>query len=471
MAAARNNPAPFASFQEAVEFLEGLVNYEKRTASKYTDATFDLRRMRQLLHHMGNPHEGLPMVHVAGTKGKGSTSAFVAAMLEAGGRRTGLHTSPHLVSVCERIRVNGQPATEDEFRRLLGEVRDYVHRKRSEDRNNAPTYFETTSALALLHFRRRSVDWAVVEVGLGGRLDSTNVISPQCCIITPIGLDHMQKLGDTPAAIAGEKAGIMKPGVPVVLGRQRHPEALARLRRQADTLGCPTWEVDREVQVTRMAPLVAPPERPDAPLGWEFDVSTPVQCHRGLTTVLLGAHQVENCATAIGAIDMLRERGALRIAPDAIATGAARRRWPARVELLQRHPALLLDAAHTPESIQALLAALDAHFPGRPVSFVFGCSADKDAPSMLRLLAPRCRRFIAAQADSPRAMEASAIAGLAAEAGAPALACVPDGPQAVDQAIAQATPDEVVCVTGSFFLAGEVRHARISRARPSQNAD
>ena len=466
MDAAAESPPPFSSFRQAVEFLESLINYEKCDGWKYSVATFELRRMRELLAWMGDPQEGLPVVHVAGTKGKGSTAAMVESVLRAAGLRTGLHTSPHLVSVCERLRVDARPVEEDQFLRLLNEVRDYVEQKRAECRKDAPTYFEITSALALLHFRRSAVDWAVVEVGLGGRLDSTNVVSPRCCVITPIGFDHMDKLGDTPAAIAGEKAGIMKPGVPVVLARQGYPDALEALRRRARELECPCWEVGREVAVENMRPLAAPAYspaapayNPAAPVGWLFDLCTPGRRYDGLAISLLGAHQVENCATAIAALEVLRGAGELELDPEAVRAGVGSCRWPARVELLERSPALVLDSAHTAESIAALLAALEVHFPGRPVRFVFGCSADKDAQRMVGMLAPRCAGFLATQADSVRAMPAHEVARVAARAGIGNVACMPDAPQAAARALEDAAPEEVVCVTGSLFLAGEVRLA------------
>ncbi len=459
MDAAAESPPPFISFRQAVGFLDSLIDYEKRDGWKYSAATFDLRRMRELLARMGDPQDGLRVVHVAGTKGKGSTAAMIESVLRAAGLRTGLHTSPHLISVCERMRVDARRVEEDQFCRLLGEVRDYVLQKCAECREDAPTYFEITSALALLHFRRSAVDWAVVEVGLGGGLDSTNVVSPRCCVITPIGFDHMDRLGETPAAIAEEKAGIMKPGIPVVLARQDYPDALEALRRRARELECRCWEVGREVAVENMRPLAAPACNAAAPVGWLFDLRTPGGRYDGLETSLLGAHQVQNCATAIAALDVLRGAGELALDPGAVRAGVGSCRWPARVELLERSPALVLDSAHTAESIRALLAALETHFPARPLRFVFGCSADKDAERMVGMLAPRCVGFLATQADSVRAMPAREVVELAGMAGIDGVACVPDGPQAAARALDDAAPEDVVCVTGSLFLAGEVRLA------------
>jgi len=455
----KDPPFQFASFQQAVEFLEIAIDYEKRIAWKYTDKTFDLRRMDELLAELGDPHRRLRVIHIAGTKGKGTTAALLEACLRGAGYRTGLHTSPHLVSVCERMIVDGQAIAESEFCRQLADVRGYIDRKRRASRNDAPTYFETTTALAFKYFHEQKVDWAVVEVGLGGRLDSTNVLTPRCCVISPIGFDHMDKLGETLDKIAGEKAGIIKQGVPVVLAKQPYPDALRVLRERADSLGCPRWEVGREVSVARMEALSAPVDDPEAQVGWRFSIRTPERTYAGLFTPLLGAHQVENCATAIAALEVLRERGELEVEPDDVARGIAGCQWPARVELLQRRPALVLDAAHTVESMAALMAALQTHFPGRGLRFVFGCSAGKNHQAMLGLMAPRCQSLIATQADSPRAIPAPEIADAARTAGIGAVRAVADPPEAVRTALREAGPDEVVCVTGSFFVAGEVRHA------------
>ena len=452
-------PAPFGSFQEAVDFLEKAVNYEKRVSWKYTDKAFDLRRMEELLAQLGDPHRKLRVIHIAGTKGKGSTAALIAACLQAAGYRTGLHTSPHLVSVCERMAVDGRAIEETDFCRLLDVVRVYIQRKRCESRDDAPTYFETTTALAFKHFEQQEVDWAVVEVGLGGRLDSTNVVLPECCVITAIGLDHVDKLGDTPEKIAAEKAGIIKNAVPVILAKQKYPAALQVLRKRADAMGCLCWEVGREITVTQMAPLGLPPEGSGGKVGWHFSVQAPRHHYEHLFTPLLGAHQVDNSAAAIGALEALSEAGKLSIDPEAVTRGIALCKWPARIEVLRRRPALILDGAHTVESVEALLAALETHFPGRTLHFVFGCSADKDYRAMLARIGSRCDGLIATQADSPRAAPSDLLAELARDLGIGSARAVATPPLAVKQALAQASPEDVVCVTGSFFVAGEVRHA------------
>ena len=452
-------PVAFASFQEAVDFLEKAIDYEKRTGVKYTDKNFNLGRMELLLHEFGDPHHALRVIHVAGTKGKGTTAALMESCLRAHGLSTGLHTSPHLVSICERARMGGEPISEDEFCRLLACVRGYISGLRVASRDEAPTYFETTTALALKAFAERAVDWAVVEVGLGGRLDSTNVVQPRCCVVTPIGFDHMDKLGDTIRSIAGEKAGIFKRGTPVVLARQQYPAALRTLRDRSDALGCPRWEVDREVTITRMAPLAAPSDRLDAPVGWRFDLRAPSGAYENLFCPLLGKHQVENCATAVAALELLSQRGELQLNCEAVARGIAQCRWPARVELLARAPALILDSAHTMESARALCDALDTHFPGRPVRLVFGCSADKNVRGMVELLAPRCVEVVTTQSQSQRAADAMMLASVATGATMSPVRAITPATEALRECLKGAGPRDVVCVTGSFFVAGEIKAA------------
>jgi dihydrofolate synthase/folylpolyglutamate synthase len=455
---------PVADFRQAVEFIERGLNYEKTTRWQYNRRWLDLRRMKHLLKALGNPHRRYQVIHVAGTKGKGSTAGAIAHCLHRCGLRTGLITSPHLVTPCERARVDGRMISPEDFTEAVRRMQPHVEAERRADQHEqmgAPTYFEMLTALAFDHFALSAVDWAVVEVGLGGRLDSTNVVSPRCCVITAIGFDHMDKLGNTPEAIAGEKAGILKPGVPVVIGRQQYGGALEALRRAAEEHGCPRWEVGRELDVTDMQPLSAPAERRDAPVGWRFTLRTPAHDYEDVSTPMLGRHQLDNLAAALGAVEMTAAHGGLPYDPARIVEAIAGFQVAGRLEVLQRGPALVLDVAHTLESVQAFVDALDAHFPGRPLRVVFGCSTDKNLPGMLGLLAGRCTSFTATQASLPRARPAADVAEAAAQAGVltsgGALATVGRPWDAVRQALAEAEPQDVVCVTGSVFVAGEVR--------------
>jgi dihydrofolate synthase/folylpolyglutamate synthase len=452
---------PIQSFQDAIAFLEQGLNYEKTWGWKYTTNWFDLRRMDRLLEAMGNPHRDYRVLHVAGTKGKGTTSGAAAHCFTALGYRTGLLTSPHLVTARERIRVDGIMVPEDEFTWLVRTMQPYVEaqrKKQNEGSERAPTYFEMLTALAFAHFAQEHVDWAVVEVGLGGRLDSTNIVMPACCVITSIGLDHTDKLGDTVEAIAAEKAGILKRGVPVLLGRQRYPGALERLRQMADEKQCPRWEVGREVDVTDRKPLAARVPDPDARIGQTFSLRTPGKRYEGLFTHLLGKHQIDNVAAALGALELAAEHAELDIDHAVVTDAIAGLELPGRVEVLQRAPAMVLDVAHTRESITALLEAVADHFPGRRLHVVFGCSADKDARGMLELLLAHSAALTATQAALRRAMPADEVAAIATELSQDVeVRVVPNPWEAVQSALAEAAPGDIVCATGSFFTAGEIR--------------
>ncbi len=457
-------PQTVSAYPEAVDFVEQGLNLEKTFGWKYSKQVLDLSRMHALLEMLGTPHRKYRVIHVAGTKGKGSTATAIAACLTHAGLRTGLLTSPHLVTPRERTVVDGRMIPEDDFLRIVREMQPYVEqqrRRQDEGLTRAPTYFEMLTAMAFKYFADVEVDWAAVEVGLGGRLDSTNVVSPACCAITPIGMDHTRKLGSTPDAIAGEKAGILKEGVPVVIGRQRYPDALEVLRAMADRRGCPRWEIGRDIRVRDLRPLAAPVEDPEAEVGWRFSVSTPTADYADLATPLLGAHQADNLATALGTLELAAEHGHLQPNRERYAEALSELHVPGRLEILQRRPAVILDVAHTIESVEALLEAMERHFPGRQIRLVFGCSRDKDVRSMLRLLMPRCASLTVTQATLSRAMPAAEILDAARELTLPEPVCEPDieiDPwTALQRTLEESEPTDVVCATGSFYTAGQIR--------------
>jgi len=454
---------PVGSFEEAVAFLEQGIDYEKTRHWQYDTRWLKLDRVRDFLAAMDNPHLRYRVIHVAGTKGKGTTAGAAARCLTGCGARTGLLTSPHLVTVRERVRMDGRMIGEAEFTRIVRMIQPYVERKRRQDTpqgHETPTYFEMLTVLAFEHFAETDADWAVVEVGLGGRLDSTNVVRPSCCVITAIGMDHIDKLGDTPEAIAGEKAGILKDGVPLVLGAQPYPAARDALRRAAAEHECPIWEVGRDLVVGWKEPLVAPASSPEAPVGWRFGLETPRHSYADLRTPLVGEHQLANLAAAVGAVELATEGADLELDPARVAAALAEFTAPGRVELLQRSPGLVLDVAHTVESVQALLAACETHLPGRALHVVFGCSADKNVRGMLGLLRGRCASFTAVQAGLPRALPAEQVVEVArAYQVAPEgeIRLIRDAWDAARDALARARPEDVVCATGSFYTAGEIR--------------
>lgn len=454
---------PIRTYEQAFAYLEKGIDYEKTRAWQYNGQWLKVERVVRLLEAMGNPHRRYNVIHVAGTKGKGSTAGAAAHLLTCSGHKTGLVTSPHLVTARERVRIDGRLIPETDFAAIVESMRPYIdERRRAEEAgtHRAPTYFEMLTALSFEYFAREKVDWAVVEVGLGGRLDSTNVVSPACCVVTAIGLDHTDKLGATPDLIAGEKAGIFKPGVPVLIGRQRYPEALEVLRSRADERRCPRTEVGIDLRITNKVALSAPADRAEARVGWRFSLETPSHTWHNLYTPLLGEHQLDNLAAAIGSTELALARAGEEFDPEAVPRAIDGFQVNGRLEVVQRRPAVVLDVAHTVESVQALLDALDAHFPGRPVHMVFGCSRDKNLEGMMAILGGRCRTLIATEAKLPRALAAEEVARAAREGSAAGqVETVGDSVAAMDRAMQIAQPADVVCAAGSFFTTGEIRAA------------
>jgi dihydrofolate synthase/folylpolyglutamate synthase len=381
---------------------------------------FGLERMERALDALGRPERDLAVLHVAGTNGKGSTCAMAAEALRLAGHRVGLYTSPHLVDFRERIQVQGRPISEDVLAARIAEVRRACpwHERDDDDRL---TYFEFATLLGLLHLARERVDAAVVEVGLGGRFDATNAVTPRVTAVSRIGLDHMQFLGDRVDAIAREKAGIFKPGVPAVVAHAQPPAALAALLDEASRRGSP-FHV--------------------AAAAWPGPVG------------LRGAHQAGNAALAAAALRLLDATG-VRVGEPEIAEGIATARWPGRLEEVG---GVLLDGAHNPDGAAALAAALRALHPGRPVELVFGVLADKDHEGMLAELAPAVRRIHLVAPHSPRARAPRSCAAAAERHGA--LVEEHDSfPAALARARALAEDGALVCVAGSLYLVGEARQA------------
>ncbi len=379
---------------------------------------FGLERVERALDALGHPERAAPILQVGGTNGKGSTCAMAAAALRAAGHRTGLYVSPHLVRFNERIQVDGREIEDAALQAETEEVRaacPWHERGGPEDRL---TYFEFATILAFVHFARAKVDVAVVEVGLGGRLDATSAATPRVSAVARIGLDHVQLLGDTVEAIAREKAGIFKPGVPAVVHASQPDGALAALRAEAARRGAP-FHV--------------------APAGWAGPIG------------LAGAHQRGNAALASAALGLLDAAG-VRVSQEAIAHGIATARWPGRLEQVG---GVLLDGAHNPDGAAALAAALPALHPGRPVELVFGVLADKDHQAMIEALAPAVRRFHLVAPPSPRARPPGELLPLV-EPRVPA-----DVHASVEEAIAcalrAAADGALVCVAGSLYLVGAAR--------------
>lgn len=380
---------------------------------------FGLERVDRALRALGRPDRDLAVLHVAGTNGKGSTCAMAAEALSRAGHRVGLYTSPHLVEFSERIQVDGRAISDAALAGRIEEVRSACPWHESGDEAEHLTYFEFATLLALLHFARERVEAAVIEVGLGGRFDATNAVTPRVCAVSRIGLDHVQLLGDNLAAIAREKAGIFKRGVPAVVAHAQPPEAMAALREEAERRGAPL--------------TVAEPTYPGA-------------------VALQGPHQRGNAALAAAALRLL-DRSGVRVGEEALAAGIAEARWPGRLEEVG---GILLDGAHNPDGAAALSTALEVLYPGRPVEMVFGVLADKDHLGMLRALAPRVRRLHLASPDSPRARAPESYRDFAVSLGY-GVDQHPDCASALACARASAGGKGLVCVAGSLYLVGEAR--------------
>ena len=394
-----------------------------------------LARVRELLHRLGDPQDGLQFVHIAGTNGKGSTAAMLASILRAAGYTTGLFTSPYLERFAERMQVNGVPVPDAEFAAVCEALQPCIAAM-----DDPPTEFELVTAAAMLWFRRRGCDVVVLEVGLGGRLDATNVIAaPACAVITNIGLDHTEILGDTLEQIAREKAGILKPGTRAVSYPQV-PEVRAVLRETCARLGIPLTEADADA----IEPLR------DSVDGQSFS-------YRGAVydLPLLGRHQLRNAAVALETVAALRMRG-WRIPDAAVHAGLAQVRWPARFEVLRRAPWFVLDGGHNPQCAQTVVDNLARYFPGRRITLLVGVLADKDYPAMLAALDTQAAAYIAATPLSPRALPAAELGDYLKRFGKPVTVCA-DPAQAAELALAHAAPEDVICAVGSLYMAGAIR--------------
>ncbi|NIP85902.1 MAG: bifunctional folylpolyglutamate synthase/dihydrofolate synthase, partial [Planctomycetales bacterium] len=427
-----------AGYEDALAFLLGRIDYERVPPEGYRSREYKLDRMRDLLSRLEDPQRQLKVVHIAGTKGKGSTAAMLASIAAAAGLRVGAFTSPHLDRVEERIAVNGQPCLPTQLVQLVEGIRPVVEAMDQEaGRSTAasspargPTYFELTTALALQHFAQQQVDLAILEVGLGGRLDSTNVCQPLCTAITSISYDHTRQLGNTLAKIAAEKAGIIKAGVPVVSG-VTSSAARAVIAAQATVRGAPLLQWDEDFAFTYHppgGPVGYEPHPRSAPGGGDdhqsvsnhFDyVQRSGPAERSLLGVplsLLGRHQAANAAVAVTIAGILERQG-LPLNESAIRQGLATTRCPARVELVRLRPAILVDAAHNVASIEALGEVLDECFPAGPRWLIFASTVGKDIPGMLaRLVTQFDRIFVTRYANNPRGVAVEELAVLAESA-------------------------------------------------------
>jgi dihydrofolate synthase/folylpolyglutamate synthase len=417
-----------------------------------------LDRIAALLKRLGDPQEAFPSALIAGTNGKGSVAAFLSSILRAAGYPAGLYTSPHLVRFEERIVIDGEPIAGTEVAALTAEVRAAIEATRGTG-GATPTYFEATTALAFLHFARHRVPIAVLEVGLGGRFDATNVAAPAACAITQVAMDHTQWLGTTLPEIAHQKAGILRTGVPAAVGRQR-PEVLEVIRDEAGRVGAPLLFA-RECRALPAGPGAG--EGRGGPSAGRFSdppvfsLSTPSgERFEELRICLRGAHQVDNATVAVLLAGLLARAGFPRIDRGAIVRGLARASWPGRLEIVPGSPDLLLDGAHNPAGCEALAAYVREHHAGRTIVLVFTALKDKEAGEMLRLLCPLAARVLLTRVHVPRGGSPETLRRLAAEHH-PHAEVAPAVGEAIALARQAAGPGGLVVVSGSLYLVGEAR--------------
>ncbi|NPV57169.1 MAG: bifunctional folylpolyglutamate synthase/dihydrofolate synthase [Anaerolineae bacterium] len=442
-------------YQNALDYLYSYVDYSLTRAFRYSPEKFDLGRMARLMSFMGDPQEKYRKVHVTGTKGKGSTSVMIASALQAAGYRVGFYSSPHLEDFTERIQVNHKTIHKEAFCELVEEIKNVAPRV------SEVTTFELATAMAFQYFAQKNVDFAVIEVGLGGRLDATNVVVPDVSVITSISIDHVSVLGDTVQKIAIEKGGIIKPHKPVVVAPQSD-EALKVLVGIAHERNSPVIEVGKDYlfapwahTLDRQSLLVWPSN--DQPLVDEFiesggrSIWEPIR----LNIPLLGHHQVENAATAYTTLKVLESQG-VAIGDQAIRRGFSDVFWPGRFEVLRKKPGVIVDSAHNRDSAHKLRVAIDDYLPGQSITLIFGASEDKDLDGMFRELMPRMKRVIATKSTHPRAMDTEEIVNKAHQLGRPALA-IEDIEEALRYALTLSDEGSAIVVTGSLFVVAAVR--------------
>jgi dihydrofolate synthase/folylpolyglutamate synthase len=442
------------NYEASVRYLLSL-GRELAAPTQATAAKFDLENISVLAERLGRADRAYPSAHIAGTNGKGSTAAFLESILRHAGFRTGLNTSPHLEKINERIRINGEEIGDQAFSETFSHIHERIEELLAAGKLRAhPTYFECVTAMAFDYFARERVEFAVFEVGLGGRLDATNILSPLVTIITRIDFDHENFLGHSLNEIASEKAGILKPGVPVILSEQR-PEAREVILARAKSLDCPVIEPARVFRVDResMQDGHVRARVIEVGSGAIFEIAPS----------LPGRFQLQNAMNAIAAARLLQSRG-FQIPDDAITHGIANTVWPGRLEKLQSAPGVYLDGAHNPAAARELAHFLVQNFSGRRVWLIYAALRDKAVDEVAGLLFPQATEVIFTAPPTSRAVSAAQLAEIAGHHAA-RFSVIPDAERAFEHALAEAAPEDAIFITGSLYLVGQLRHYWKQRAQ------
>ena len=431
-------------YKAALAYINTFINSEKSPDFSRQARFYNLERISRLLAKLGNPHRRLKVVHVAGSKGKGSTAALIASILTHAGYKIGLFTQPHLITPRERCRINSRLISEEEFAGYVGRLKPSIEAVAELESIGQVSFFEIYTALAFTYFADNAVDFAVIEVGLGGRLDATNVVDPLVSVITPISLEHTAILGDTHEAIAKEKAEIIKPSRPVILAPQLS-EAQAVFETVAADRDAPMDEVERDIHLKRKDWSIN---------GQTLDLTTQSTFYPDLFLPLLGEHQAINAATAIACIERIRQEG-YKVPRTSIYGGLKAVRWAGRMQVVGQSPVILLDGAHSPTSAEALCKAIREVFRYRRLILVVGLMRDKDLQAIGQVLCPFADEIIATQAfDNPRVTPAEEIAQAWSETGTILHVC-PSVREAIPLAQSIATTSDLICVAGSIYIVGE----------------
>jgi dihydrofolate synthase / folylpolyglutamate synthase len=453
MQARKGASTAIRTYRSALTFLDSMTNHEKMTRIGYTSKNFNMTRVTRLLAGLGNPHREFKSVHIAGTKGKGSTATMLSAMLGNCGLTVGLYTSPHLLDIRERVQVNNQMIPEPDMTRLMARIAPMVKRLGKEE----PTYFEILTALAFLYFAERKVDLAVVETGMGGRLDSTNVLKPEVCAITSISFDHMSQLGPTLDKIAEEKAGIFKPGIPAVSAPQVS-EVRTALQRVAARVKTPLLFTGKDIEFS-----------------YRFESTRPIGPHTRVSLItnnsrfehlpvpLLGEHQAINCGLALSVMAVLKDRG-FKLDDQAVIEGLAKSRLPGRMEIIHENPRILVDGAHNAASVEALMRAIGQNIPYDSMVVIFGCRSDKDVAGMLNHIQLGADKAIFTDGTIPRPADPAELAAEYIERTGKMAQVAHTLEEALEIAERAVTREDIICITGSFYLVGAAKRLIAARA-------
>jgi dihydrofolate synthase / folylpolyglutamate synthase len=429
------------NYKQALDYIYGHTNYEA-VPRPHAEDNYDLRRLYEILELLGNPHTRARSLHIAGTNGKGSTAAMLAAVLQEAGYITGLYTSPHLVTTRERIKVNGQMITEDELASIMTRLQPVIESVNQRATYGRLTVFEILTVLGFLYFAENKCEIQVMEVGMGGRFDATNVILPEVCLITSISFDHTAILGNTLTLIATEKCGIIKPGCTVI----SHPQADEADRVIQDTCRQQHVRLIRVGRDVKCRSLSHNYERQEMEITGRLD-----QYH--ITIPLLGQYQMDNTAAVVAALEILQERG-YHISKEHILRGLAKVTFPGRMNILSRHPLIVADGGHNPGAAHNLKQALLEYFHPEKTILVIGISSDKDIPGIINELSPVFNTVISTRADSPRSAKPEFVAAEFGRHGLQATTC-PSVASALAEAKRIAGEKDLICVTGSLYVVGE----------------